>query len=263
MITGRGVSRTMSEIIPNNFYDKRELYQMSPKRYDEVISLRQIRKLFVGMGDKWKKNRDELNYADLGCGDCEGTKKFGDFLKKSLGMSVNATGFDASGVCEFPCKERGISFHQIDFGSEQIPINDVQVFTLFETIEHIFFTDFLLESIRKSISEDGILLITTLNVVCWKNRLLVPLGIQPFNTEVSTKKLSYGYKFNFLKKRMDTWKPAGHIRPFTMNSLKEILEDNRFDVISSYGLENWRAFKFLEKIAKNACTGMLMIAKPS
>jgi hypothetical protein len=107
------------------------------------------------------------------------------------------------------------------------------------------------------------LLITTLNVVCWKNRILVPLGIQPFNTEVSTQKLSYGYRFGSLKQRMDTWKPAGHIRPFTIYSLCDLIQDNGFQVINSFGLENWKSFKFLEKLSKNMCTGMLVIAKPS
>ncbi len=82
----------------------------------------------------------------------------------------------------------------MDLGEEEIPVKDFQVATLFETIEHVFDTDYLLESIRKTIANDGVLLVTTLNVACLKNRILVPLGIQPFNTEVSTKKLSYGYR---------------------------------------------------------------------
>ena len=104
-------------------------------------------------------------------------------------------------------------------------------------------------------------MITTLNVVCWKNRILVPLGIQPINTEVSTRKLSYGYRLAGLKRRVDAWKPAGHIRPFTLHSLGDMLLDNGFAVVASYGLENWRAFKFLERIAKNMCTGILVIGQ--
>src|SRR4030065_922278 len=106
--------------------------------------------------------------------------------------------------------------------------------------------------------KDGLLLVTTLNVVCWKNRIMVPLGIQPFNTEVSTRKLSYGYRFESLKKKMATWKPAGHIRPFTLYSLCEMLEDNGFTVIRSYGLENWWAFKFLKSIAKTCALAFLL-----
>ncbi len=62
---------------------------------------------------------------------------------------------------------------------------------------------------------------------------------------------------------METWPPAGHIRPFTLHSLRDMLEDNGFTIVKSFGLENWRSLKFLEHISKNMCTGMLVIAKPA
>lgn len=246
----------------NEFFDDRERYELSPHRYAEISKMNAIKKLFEIKKNQWKKNWKTLTYADLGSGDCAGTKEFVTFLEKSTDMPIHAIGMDASKKCSSLCKKQEIDFYQVDFNNQQLPINDIQIVTLFETIEHIFNTDFLLKSIRDSMSRDGILLVTTLNVVCWKNRILVPLGIQPFNTEVSTKKLSYGYKYNFLKKKMSQWTPAGHIRPFTLNSLRDILEDNGFAIINSYGLENWRAFKILEKVAKNMCTGMLLVAKP-
>jgi SAM-dependent methyltransferase len=214
------------------------------------------------LGEQWKAKRETIQYVDLGSGDCKGTRIFADFLKKSSELPVKAFGVDASRTCEVRCNERGVDYLRVDLGSEHIPLKDSQVITLFETIEHVFNTDFLLESVRRSISEDGVLLVTTLNVVCLKNRILVPLGIQPINTEVSTRKL-YGYRFNYLKKKVQTWKPAGHIRPFTLYSLCDLLEDTGFEVVRSYGLENWRTLKFLERIAKNMCTGMLVVAKPS
>jgi 2-polyprenyl-3-methyl-5-hydroxy-6-metoxy-1,4-benzoquinol methylase len=158
--------------------------------------------------------------------------------------------------------ERGIDFKLRELGAEQLGLADCQVITLFETIEHIFNTDSLLESVRQAISKDGLLFVSTLNVVCLKNRFLVPLGIQPFNTEVSTRKLSYDYKYKRLRERMDTWAPAGHIRPFTLLSLTELLEDNGFKVVQSFGLENWRGLKFLERLSKNMCTGIFVVAKP-
>jgi SAM-dependent methyltransferase len=198
----------------------------------------------------------------VGCGECNGTLYFSKFLEKTTGIHVKTVGIDASEKCETPCKSKGLDFIRLDLGSERIPLEDCQVITLFETIEHIFDTDYLIRSIKRSLSKDGLLLVTTLNVVCWKNRILVPLGIQPMNTEVSTRKLSYGYRSKTLKKYVDVWKPAGHIRPFTLYSLSDLLEDNGFRIVSSFGLENWRVFKFLESIAKNMCTGMLVVAKP-
>ncbi|MEM3384159.1 MAG: methyltransferase domain-containing protein [Nitrososphaeria archaeon] len=244
-------------------WERRELYQQTPDRYTEISLIKSVRTLFTAFGEKWKKKHEWINYLDLGCGDCKGTSVFADFLEKTLSMSVRTVGVDASTKCEISCKEKGVDFLCLNLEEEPIPLRDIQVITLFETIEHIFDTDYLVESIRNSISEDGVLLVSTLNVVCWKNRILVPLGIQPFNTEVSTRKLSYGYKYEYLRKKIAAWMPAGHIRPFTLNSLCELLEDNGFTILKTYGLENWRAFKFLEKIAKNMCTGILVIAKPS
>jgi hypothetical protein len=243
-------------------WDKRELFELAPPRYSEVSSIPSVRKLFISLAEKWRTEREQLNYADLGSGDCRGTRVFADFLRNCTHMPVNTVAVDGSAQCEVSCKKQGMGFLRLDLGSDEIPLMDCQVVTLFETIEHVFDTDHLLQTTRKAISKDGILLVTTLNVVCWKNRIMVPLGIQPFNTEVSTKKLSYGCRFESLKKRMDTWKPAGHIRPFTLYSLCEMLEDNGFKVVRSYGLENWRAFKFLEHLAKNMCTGILVLAKP-
>ena len=244
-------------------WEKRERYELAPHRYLEVSSIGSIRKLFMDLGEHWKSRRKEISYVDLGCGNCSGALEFSDFLRKTTKLQVKTVGIDGSAKCGVVCKDRGVEFIQLDLGSERIPLQDQQVFTLFETIEHVFNTDHLLRSIRKSISDDGLLLITTLNVVCWKNRILVPLGIQPFNTEVSTEKLSYGFRFGRLKKRMDMWKPAGHIRPFTLYSLCDMLEDNGFTIVMSCGLENWRAFKFLEVIAKNMCTGILVVARPT
>jgi SAM-dependent methyltransferase len=244
------------------FWDERDRYELTPPRYSEVASIAWVRKFFEETGNIWRKNRKSINYVDLGCGDCRGTRAFADFLGKTTHMVIKTVGVDASAQCEQQCSNQNIEFVRLDLGSEPIPLRDFQVFTIFETIEHIFDTDSLVLSMRDSISKDGILLVTTLNTVCWKNRILVPLGIQPINTEVSTKKLSYGYRMEFLKKRVDTWKPAGHIRPFTLYSLTDLLEDNGFKVINSYGLENWRSFKFLEHIAKNMCTSILVIARP-
>lgn len=177
-------------------------------------------------------------------------------------MPVKVVGVDASKKCEQQCRELKINFLRVDLGVDPIHITEpFQVVTLFETIEHIFNTDSLLQEIRSLLSKDGIFLVTTLNVACWKNRILVPLGIQPMNTEVSTKKLSYGYRLDSLKRRVDFWKPAGHIRPFTLYSLQDILQDNGFKIISTHGLENWRLFKILQYFSKNMCTGILVLAQ--
>jgi 2-polyprenyl-3-methyl-5-hydroxy-6-metoxy-1,4-benzoquinol methylase len=245
-----------------NLWDARERYKKTPNRYEEVANLKSINKLLTQTGTTWRQNRSFINYADLGCGEGKGAQFFSQYLTKTIELPVKTIGIDASTRCADSCKEKGIDFQVRELGKDPIGLIDYQVITLFETIEHIFNTDNLLTSVRQMISDDGLFFVTTLNVVCLKNRILVPLGIQPFNTEVSTKKLSYGYKFKKLRERMDTWEPAGHIRPFTLPSLTELLEDNGFKVVLSFGLENWKNLRFLERVSKNMCTGIFVVAKP-
>lgn len=245
-----------------NLWDARERYQQTPNRYAEVSKLKPVNALIERMGSQWRQDRLWINYADLGCGEGRGTEFFSDFLVNATGLPAKSSGVDASSKCEAACVERGIDFKLRELGVDPLGLADCQVITLFETIEHVFNTDSLLESVRQAISGDGLLFVSTLNVVCLKNRFLVPLGIQPFNTEVSTRKLSYGYKYKRLRERMDTWVPAGHIRPFTLLSLTELLADNGFKVVQSFGLENWRGLKFLERLSKNMCTGIFVVAKP-
>jgi SAM-dependent methyltransferase len=247
----------------DELWNNRERFAQTPDRYSEVASKKSVVQLLEKSGSKWRSNRLWINYADLGCGECLGTEFFSRFLAEKVGLPVRTTGVDASPKCAGACTDRKLGFRNVELGSDPLDLKDYQVITMFETIEHVFNTDKLLESVRESISNDGLLLVTTLNVVCLKNRILVPLGIQPFNTEISTRKLSYGYKFKSLRNKMDTWQPAGHIRPFTLPSLSELLEDNGFRIIQSYGLENWGSLKVLEKIAKNMCTGIFVVAQPS
>ena len=243
------------------FLDERSRFEQTPDRYNELANKKTIIHILESLSQEWKNNKTTITYLDVGCGNGVGTKKFADFLLKTTSLPVTIKGIDASEKCLNNCLNLGVDFSEIDLNSKPFPGRNYDIITLFETIEHIYNTDFLLNSIKNSLAQDGILLITTLNVVCWKNRILVPLGIQPFNTEVSTQKLSYGYRLNFLKKRMDTWKPAGHIRPFTLPSLCDLLEDNGFEIVQTLGLENWKYFKLLEKISKNMCTGILVACK--
>jgi 2-polyprenyl-3-methyl-5-hydroxy-6-metoxy-1,4-benzoquinol methylase len=251
------MSRIGSEI-----WDRRELYEQTPDRYSQIPKISGVRRIIQQGAEKWRESRGPLLYADIGCGAGHGAMVFSEFLQSQTGLSVDKYGVDASSECAPQCRALGINYSVVDIGTSALPFKNVQVITLFETIEHIFNTDFLLKSIRDSISPDGLLFVTTLNVVCLKNRILVPLGIQPMNTEVSTEKLSYGYRLGTLKRRVEAWKPAGHIRPFTLYSLCDILADNRFAIVKTFGLENWKALKFLEKVSKNNCTGMLVVARP-
>jgi len=101
------------------------------------------------------------------------------------------------------------------------------------------------------------LLISTPNTVNWKNRIAMMAGIPPLNLEVSLKNY-YGLKM--FKGSYKEFTPAGHIRGFTPLSLKEMLEDHGFEVLSIWGLENWN-MKYILNYFPNLTTNFLLIAK--
>lgn len=74
----------------------------------------------------------------------------------------------------------------------------------------------------------------TPNLAAWFNRILLVLGSQPMFTEVSTIDKTLGLKG--FKNLAHTTSPVGHLRIFTLDSLKEILELHGFTVINTSGV---------------------------
>lgn len=100
-----------------------------------------------------------------------------------------------------------------------------------EVIEHLLNPDYMLREVHRVLKDDGIFLISTPNLASWVNRLILLLGYQPYNAEVSTEILAgvpwKAYSFT---------KPSGHIRPFTLRGLRELLEYHGFHIIKVVGV---------------------------
>jgi len=122
---------------------------------------------------------------------------------------------------------RGIKVFKCDLSRDPIPIDDesVDLVTALEVIEHLVNPDHMLREIRRVLKPGGALLLTTPNLASWVNRLIFLLGYQPYNAEVSTEILA-GVPW----KAHSFSKPSGHIRPFTLRALKELLHYHGFKV---------------------------------
>lgn len=160
---------------------------------------------------------------DLGCGR-------GQLIK----MLVARHGAEYTGLDAAPAvKTAGWAYVCGDLTAE-LPFAD-GVFDLVvagEVIEHVPHPDDLLRQIRRVLSPGGHLVISTPNLVCWANRVLVPLGVQPLFTETSSE-VALGRRARILGQGNVV---QGHLKVFTSRSLQEILEREGFDVHQRSGV---------------------------
>lgn len=85
-----------------------------------------------------------------------------------------------------------------------------------EIVEHIYDTDFFLNEIHRLLKPTGYLLITTPNIASLGRRLMLLFGINPIIESTPNETLS-----------------SGHIRYFTFESLKLLLEKHDFKITLS------------------------------
>ena len=174
-----------------------------------------------------KFNIKANTYVDLGCGDGS--------IAVEIAKTINARMtycIDIDDKALEKAKERGLIIHKADLSIDKIPLNNesVDLVTAFEVIEHLINPDNMLRESNRILKHGGILLITTPNLASWVNRIILLLGYQPYNAEVSTEIVA-GVPW-----RARTFaKPSGHIRPYTLKALKELLKYHGFKVINVKG----------------------------
>ncbi len=101
-----------------------------------------------------------------------------------------------------------------------------------EVLEHLPHPDLMLAEIRRVLTPDGRLLLSTPNFVGWANRVLVPLGIQPLFTETSSE-VHLGRRWRALGQGNQV---QGHLKVFSHRALIEILERTGFTVLRVLGM---------------------------
>lgn len=127
-----------------------------------------------------------------------------------------------------------------------MPLNDetADLVTAMEVIEHLINPDNMMKEVRRVLRPGGYFLLITPNLASWVNRIIFLLGHQPYNAEVSTVE-TFGVPLKL-------WKPSGHIRPFTLRVLKEMLAFYGFRIIDVKGSGDInpsnKAFKLLDSL---------------
>lgn len=164
---------------------------------------------------------------DIGCGRgfllerlrerLPGTRLFGCDVSEDSTTQARALGFDArTADVATGLPFAGDSFDCVVFG---------------EVIEHLVDPDASLVEIARVLRRDGWLVVTTPNIACWQNRILLALGVQPLFTETSLH-ANLGRRLHVLGQ----WYPTqGHLKVFTLAALREMLEANGFAPARVYG----------------------------
>lgn len=173
-----------------------------------------------------EKIKDAEALLDIGCGDGRVTELFRDKFNHLYGIDISDKFINEA-------KKKGIVAQVADINVKPLPYPDAffDVVLCSEVIEHIFDTDFLLQECNRVLRNGGYLVLSTPNLASWYNRIIFLAGFQPVQSEI----------------RLEG--QTGHIRVFTLRSLKSLLRKYNFqikDIFAVPTLTDKKIFKFLE-----------------
>lgn len=202
--------RTIPDAAPRPRTLERQLMQLAP-----FLERREGGRLLdVGCNDGKKA---QLIGMQLGVSEVIGIDYFGQGLLYASCHSVTPIAIDLNVNASLPFVSR--SFDIVHVG---------------DVIEHLFSPDILLKEIARLLTPTGYAIITTPNLASWRNRLILILGWQPFDSEVSTE-VKVGNPL------MPEGPLAGHIRLFTPRALQGLAEHHGLLVDSLGGRFNSQA----------------------
>ena len=184
-----------------------------------------------GLKSWLSKHRDSnLNIADVGCGKGIFLRDFTDVLAHQYQMNFHKVGMDLVKSSNHVLDEQHVEFIQTDFDGTQLPLEDnsVDIITCNHVLEHIFYTENLIQEFKRIIKPNGICIISVPNLSAWINRLFLLFSIQPLGCEVGANSIDYGLWLPYFKKHVNNLGvgAAGHLRSFTPRSLQDIVENS-------------------------------------
>ncbi len=159
-----------------------------------------------------------LTLLDFGCGV--------GFFKKRLRQGIEYFGCDiGDAIMEDDCIRKIVD--------DNIPFPDGRFDILYagEVIEHLLDTDAFMREARRVLKKDGLLIITTPNLACWLNRVMLLFGYQPYFTELSFMDKTLG-RMPILRRFEKQITAMGHLRVFTRRGLMGFIKMHGFTNLS-------------------------------
>ncbi len=216
------------------------------------------KRLFTALALVRGSHIQATSLLDIGCSDGKYAVKIGEAIGASTiyGIDMNANALEKA-------RMRGISTYSCDIDGGHLPFADNSIGFVYctEVIEHIVNTDMLMIEILRVLQPRGYLLISTPNLGCWVNRIVLLIGWQPIYTEVSFIK-HYGTPFGYTRGN-----PVGHVRVFTWPALKEFLNYKGFHLskVKGYAALEHPLLRLVDSvispISMSLATGLICLCK--
>lgn len=177
------------------------------KRYDKAFHLYTMDE--VKMRSVLELIGKNKKVIDLGCGD-------GFMMERIRSAGNSVDGVEICTAAVGSARKKGFTVYDLNLNhdwAKEIPAKYDVAFGG-EIIEHIFDTDKFLKNIKEVLKPKGALILTTPNLASLGRKLLLLLGLNPHieNTARAT--------------------DAGHIRYFIRQTLKALLTENKFRVLT-------------------------------
>ncbi|MBS7614450.1 methyltransferase domain-containing protein [Candidatus Bathyarchaeota archaeon] len=200
----------MTENAVSNFYEKEGMVESLVDSDRSRKAIKILKDIIANISDR------DIKFLEIGCGT-------GEFLERiaSLDERLKVWGVDISKLAISKVKQKGFEGFALDISRQKTPFPDnfFDIIYAGDVVEHLFDPDFMIKEAKRVLKDGGLIILSTPNLSSYYNRVMLLFGFQPFFSEVSTEKV-FGRPGE---------KIVGHIRLYTLKSLKEFL--------SYYGLE--------------------------
>jgi len=211
----------------SQFYDESyEKGEYSNSEYDlnRLCSIKGLQSWLL------KHKTSTINVADIGCGEGRFLKDFTDRISQKWDIDFGKLlGVDFVKAPKNVFENiRKMEFVQCDFDGTKLPFDDnsFDLVTCNHVLEHIFYTENLVQEIKRILKPTGLGIISVPNLSAWINRLFLLFSIQPLGCEMGANSITYGLWLPHFKKHVADLNPAGHIRSFTPRSLCDLVENS-------------------------------------
>lgn len=162
---------------------------------------------------------------DIGCGFGGLPKIVSEYLEIE---EVHGIDIDPDVLIE--AKEKGIVTHQLDVDKEPLPFPDSYfgLVVSFGMMDYLPFFDHYIREVFRVLRPGGYVLIALPNLASWHNRLMVLMGYQLRDVEVSREILAGVHR------RYRGQEPTGHIHTVTPKAFSELMTYHGFNTKKIY-----------------------------